>query len=146
LHENTPLFLVPDDGAAEPHDAVWVLLPAGALSWHDAKATPDLASVSVMLHATVCAAAETLTAFGDNESDVSAGDTRSGSDVIVNIEGNPNVPGSMGPGLVFPTASGAVTPAVQTPDCEYRGNVMTHDHVPFCGVPDVGAAALQLCR
>ena len=145
MHENTPLFLVPDDGAAEPHDTVWVLLPAGALSWHDAKATPDFASVSVMLQVTFCAAADTLTAVGDSENAVSAGATRSGSEVTVSIDGKPNVPGSMGPRPVFPTASDAVTLAVHVPDWEYRGKVRTHDQVPFCGVPEVGAAALQLC-
>jgi len=46
----------------------------------------------------------------------------------------------------FPTASCAETIAVQTPDGEYRGNVMTQVHTPFCAVPEVGAAAVQLCR
>jgi hypothetical protein len=45
----------------------------------------------------------------------------------------------------FPTASGAKTLAVHVPDGAYLGNVMPQDHVPFCRVPVVGAAAVQLC-
>ena len=120
-HENKPLFLVPDTGAAEAHEAVWSL--SGAASWHAAKATPDLASVSVMLHVTFCAATETVTAVGDSENNVSAGATMSGSDVTVRSEGNPWSAGLML--ALFPTASVAetpgraaplVTPAVQVPD------------------------------
>jgi hypothetical protein len=46
----------------------------------------------------------------------------------------------------FPTASGAKTLAVHVPDGAYLGNVTMQDQVPFCGVPEVGAAAVQLCR
>jgi hypothetical protein len=124
-HENTPLFLVPDAGAAEAHDTVCELLPEGALSSHDAKATPDLASVSVIVHVTVCGPAETLTAPGGTVNVGSAGATMSGSEVTVRAVENP-----WSDGLtlaLFPTASRAETPgnvappassAFQTPDGE----------------------------
>ena len=146
MHEKSPLFLVPEVGTVAPHATAWELLAAGALSWHEAKATPDFASVTVMLQVTFCAAADTLTAVGESVKVVSPGAKTSGSDVMDNVDGNPRPEGSMGPKPVFPTASGALTLAVHGPDGEYRGNVITHDHVPFCRVPEVGAAAVQLCR
>jgi hypothetical protein len=139
-----PAFRVPDDGAADPQEVIWSL--SGAESWHEANTTPDNASVSGMVHVTFCAVVETSTVAVDSERAPSAGATRSGFDVTVNIDGNARVEGSMGVSGTFPTASDAATLAVQTPGGEYRGKAMTHDHVPFCGVPDVGAARVQLFR
>jgi hypothetical protein len=141
VHEKVPLFLVPDEGAIEPHVCVCELL--GAVTSHDAKFTPDLASVSVMLQVTFCADDDTSTEVGDRLNPVSAGATVSGSEVTVSVDGKPEVAGFR---LArFPTASEAITLAVQVPDTEYLGNVIPHDQVPLCGVPDEGADALQLC-
>lgn len=138
VHENVPLFRVPDAGADEPQAAVCSL--SGAASWHEAIATPDFASVSAMLHTTVCDDAETLTLPGTRLNVPSAGATVSGSEVTLSMEGD---------GLklsALPTVSTAVPLAVQTPDGEYRGTIIVHDHVPFARVPDDGEAALQLAR
>ncbi len=116
--------------------------PPGANKSQDAVATPDFASVSVMLHVTVWEAADTLIAFGTSVSPVRAGGTVSESDVTVSVDGKPDEGRSID--VVFPTASSAETLAVQTPAGEYRGKVITHDQTPFRAVPDVGVVASQL--
>lgn len=111
MHENVPLLRVPDAGVVEPHPTAWSL--SGAVSWQSAEATPDFASVNAMLHVTFCDAVETFTLPGTSEKVPSAGAIVSGSEVTVSIDGKPEVEGSSG--AVFPTASVAVTLAVQTP-------------------------------
>ena len=142
VHDQVPLFVVPDDGALDPHATVCEL--SGAATWQAAVATPDFASVSVMLHVTLCEDDETLTLDGTRLKFVKDGATVSGSDVTVSVEGKPDVPGSSC--AVLPTASVADPLAVHVPDGAYRGTVIVHDQTPFCGVPDDGVLALQLAR
>jgi hypothetical protein len=79
VQENTPLFLVPEVGATAEQPRVCV--PAGPWSAHVAEPTPDLASVTVMLQVTFCAAAETVTEVGTSARSVRPGATVSGSEV-----------------------------------------------------------------
>jgi hypothetical protein len=110
LQEKTPLLRVPDDGAFDPHATACELF--GAATWQNALATPDFASVSVMLQATFCDAAETSTLPGTRVKFVNAGATVSGSEVTPS-------PATAGVRFaVFPTASVALPPGVQVPEGE----------------------------
>jgi len=137
VHSNLPKS---GSGNELEHEVDCVL--SGAVSFTVTRATPDLASVTLKLYLTM--SLDT----GVVETDVSAGGVVSGSvSVTANADENPKSLGSISPSEAeFPTASCVLTLAFQKPPCEYRGNVTTQDHVPFCGVPDVGAFAVQLCR
>jgi hypothetical protein len=114
VHENVPLFRVPEDGAVALHPWAWSLF--GASKTQVAVSTPDFASVTVMLHVTFCAAAETFTDVGLGAKVVSAGGVTSGSEVTTSWNGKPWDCGRIC--LWFVTPSRSVTEAVQMPAIE----------------------------